>query len=399
MERLKHFHTAISLLFFVVGLLIGQNSFGAYFLASISKSELDPRARTHILVVGKGNALGATLQYAAYSKVQAIRKVFPQDQVLLITVQEKEFKHGANLLYNLGFNYVRIGQQKFLDLQTLMNEMRVYSQIASLNVFSHSAAPADVGIFLDDSPEGIGFRWNPHSPEIIQLRGHFTKDAFAVLHGCNSGHLQAPLLSTAWNIPVAGALAGTHFEVLYQDGFFYWGDTKLQDQMATCASKSCIRLKPDNMVYEGYWGSHSQGLPFVKFFCPQVSTDHCLTGMALSIVTSVSQFNHGLNMTFDQYKKAVQDWMCPSGLFGSAMQKNCIATLAGMDMKNPKWEYTPLLKGSSQCSFHGCYQDAACYLPGAKSCAAQPPTNKTSSTFMMEYLFYLEAYKHLKAYN
>lgn len=168
------------------------------------------------------------------------------------------------LLTEMGFSKI-VNRVSFLSITGLMSELSPYSQIASFHFFSHGSP---MTVFLDRIGVDTDLRWFTEAPESKKLTGHFTKDAYAVFYSYNGGHAHAPGLKNLWNIPVAGALTGTHLEMLSSDNKFYWADKKGQSVRSRCKSSDCYRFRPDNSVYDGMWGTFQQGLPLFKFFCP-----------------------------------------------------------------------------------------------------------------------------------
>ena len=87
---------------------------------------------------------------------------------------------------------------------------------------------------------------------IEKLKGHFSNDAYLFLHGCNTGFILAPFLSK-----------------LHSDGEFYltakgfspnsdWAHRNKNSYNfeTSCRYGKCLRLKPDNHPYIGYWGEY-----------------------------------------------------------------------------------------------------------------------------------------------
>ena len=104
---------------------------------------------------------------------------------------------------------------------------------------------------------------------IEKLKGHFSNDAYLFLHGCNTGFILAPFLSNLLNIPVAASLTSTDFQKLHSDGEFYltakgfspnsdWAHRNKNSYNfeTSCRYGKCLRLKPDNHPYIGYWGEY-----------------------------------------------------------------------------------------------------------------------------------------------
>lgn len=249
---------------------------------------------------------------------------------------------------------------------------------------------------MDRIGKDTDLRWMTEAPESKKLTGRFTKDAYAIFYGCNSGHAHAPYLMKVWKIPVAGALTGVHLEKLSADNKFYWADKKSQGVRSRCHSTDCYRFRPDNAVYQGLWGTFQQGLPLFKFFCPNSLDEQCLAAMAASTASNVSVENKGARMSLQTYARAVQEWMCPSGQVGSSLQSECINALSKIDLSTKNRSYTPFKGISSMCTFSSCYAEPACLNPSVRVCAKELPPPLPSTSFVDEYLSYLRAYPYLK---
>lgn len=378
----------LAILSFLILNLIFQYSEARYFVIPVTSQKLDTNQRVHIVIAGRGNHLSTSLQFAATSKITKLHQIYPRDQILFVTTEEDI--NNAVLLKQMGYKYIQL-KDVLLDLPVLMDELAGFRAIASLHVFSHSGVIA--GIFLDRYPNGVDVRWVPQDPQVKRLSGHFTEDSFATLNGCNAGHVQAPLLSSAWEIPVAGALSSSHLEALYTDGKYYWAENQNKSLIRPCASKSCYRLRPDNVDYNGYWGVFKQGLPFYKFFCSFENDEKCLRAMVASVEANIGLTTHDSKLNYERFALAVREWLCPAGHYPSNLQKTCMDTLANLNLKNPNRTYSPFLGGSAQCDFKTCYEAPECMFPEKKLCALDAPRNHTSTTFVDEYLAYLKGFK------
>ncbi len=361
-----------------------------YFLLQLTPQTLNPDQRIHLVVSGRGNDLGTAPQEAAYAKAKRISETFPQDQILVISTKDND--NNQSSLKKLGYGSIK-PVSATLDSTELMNQLSQYHRIVSLNVYGHSGiAP---GVFLDRTPGTQNdLKWPAHDPNSARLKGHFTSDAVAIFNGCNVGHEQGPELAELWGIPVAGALTSTHFESIGSDGRYYEDGS-----MNACAdgTNDCYRMKPDNADYSGVYGHYTQGLPFYKFFCIGISSEDCQKGMARSILTAVSTEKLGTHPTLKEFTNVVQDWLCPTGRPGQSPQAECMSKLDSLDFGATSSDrfYTPFgsVGHTAQCSFSTCY--ASCSNSNRETCAktAKPPAQTT--TFVEEYVGYLDGYRLL----
>lgn len=393
----------------VLILLLGVsfNSMAAYFkVVASSNPKLDTEKRTHIVVASRGNDLGYLPQLSSASRALKLVDIYPEDQVVVfIPVQSKTLPDEIKRMGMTQFTY----KEDLLNSKQLMNELTVLKKIASFHTYGHGAIVE--GIFLD----AVGdkdVRWYPNDSQSKRLIGHFTDDAFATLNGCNAGHQLAPFLSKLWSIPVSGALVSTHFEVLYDDGNYYWFDEAKKKSFSKTTgdilSKSrschgaCFRMKPDNGVYKGHYGKYTQGLPFFKMFCDGSSEEKCLKAMARSLISQNSTHIYTRDlMGREEYASLAREWLCPSGNYKSTLQLNCKRKLeevsqasANDTLEAAALLYTPFWGVSAQCSFNSCYSKPICVttFQQADKCAQGKPDVKESDTFVKEYLHYLKGY-------
>ncbi len=380
----------------------------AYFVVSVGAPSLDPHRRTHVVIAGYGNDLGTAPQIAATAKVRKIAEIYPSDQILFICARELSEEENIQLLRRIGYENIR-SEDQLLTVANLMNELKVYDQIAGLHVYSHSGITP--GIFLDldptKPPSSNDLKWAYDAPAASLLVGHFTSDAIVTLNGCNSGHAQAPYLAQLWKVPVSGALTSTHFEALYQDGNYYWADPSQSQFLADntlgtmqtkipCNKGACYRMRPDNWDYIGVYGHYFMGLPNYQFFCVGISDAQCTAGMAHSILIDVSSQALSSSPTLEQYTRAVQEWICPTDAYSKPTQSRCMAELAKLnmlDLSKADVEYTPFGGRTANCTFSSCYRNSECLHPEIKVCALSPqPDLRHSTTFIDEYAAYLRGY-------
>lgn len=379
----------------------------AYYKAIVSEhSQLNFNQRTHFLVASRGNDLGYLPQLVAVSRALKIADIYPEEQVVVIIPVESETP--PNEIKRMGISNIEYIEE-LLNSKQLMNEMSAFSQIASFHTFGHAAIVE--GVFLD----AVGdkdVRWYPNDAQSKRLIGHFTEDAFATMNGCNNGHQLAPYLSRLWKIPVSGALTGTHFEAIYDDGKYYWFDEVVKKSFARNTGEllskkrscfgACYRMRPDNHQYKGHYGKYQQGLPFFKFFCGGTDQDRCLKAMAQSLLTQTSTQSYSEEfISKSEFAHTAREWLCPSGEYKSDLQKNCMETLEKVGQlleQNQSIEhlklFTPFRGVSSQCSFNSCYAKPVCQMSfqEADRCAQSAPDVTSSDSFVQEYLNYLNGY-------
>jgi hypothetical protein len=213
------------------------------------------------------------------------------------------------------------------------------------------------------------FRLPPNSRENKRLQGHFTNEAYAIFHGCNTGFIVAPTLSKTWGIPVAGTLASSAFEYLSKDGRFYFagvgggGKASVNDtsfyQQIPCANGACTRMKPGNSPYSGIWGDFKGGgLNFFKFFCVKNDERRCYQSMARSLVDSVSVKPVGQRPSLGDYKELLFDFLCTSAGQGKHRAK-CEASLENYHLSR-RLGPNGFVGKQIQCSFKECFAKVEC---------------------------------------
>lgn len=378
----------------------------AYFLMTFKTQTIDYNLPTRLLTAGRGEKLGTQFQEVATAKALKYRELNANEQIVLISSNEPDIDN-ARILRNFGFVIHKETSRTF-DGEKFLEEAIKFKKILSLDIFGHSSA--QYGLYFDSRRH----RLERDSSGIAKLKGNFLKDAYAILHGCNTGFNLAPTLSALWGIPVAGSMTSTNFQKMHSDGNFYltekgfypnedWAEVndKSYESEVKCSSGACLRLKPDNSRYIGFWGEYAGGgLPFYKFFCIKNSPQDCMRIMAKSMFSSLGEERVDSNSSIEEYQRAVVDFLCPISIkkdLRSECEKNLAnALVTGIETYNP-FAHTQL-----ECDFKGCKAKISCkeiiftniIKPG--SCELENTFNGKSSTIVREYKAYLEGFKSLK---
>lgn len=389
---------------FLVVLLMAMQA-NAYLITSYKTDRIDYEAPTRILVAGVGDNLGTQFQEVARGKALKYSQQFPNDQIVLITAKEPDLDNKAQLKV-WGFNMQSEERGNF-NGQSLLEDAIKFKKIASIDIFSHSSA--QYGIHLDSKAH----RLTLNTKGLEKLRGHFLPEAFAFLHGCNAGFNLAPFLSDLWEIPVAGAMTSTNFQKLHNDENFYlieegfypntdWATKNPLsfDQEVKCNAGMCLRLKPDNTPYTGFWGEYQDGgLPFYKFFCIKNSDESCKKIMAKSLLSFIGNTNLKKTATLEEYKQSVFDFLCP--VSGSKnLRAECEAKLEESLLGGDQ-TYNPFSRKQVECDFKACKVEIKCdkvfltgvYKPG--TCSLVNKVEGRATTLTREYKAYIEGYKNL----
>lgn len=377
----------------------------SYFVTAFKQNKIDYNAPTRVMVAGNGDDLGLLFQEVAKGKALKYAEQGPKDQIVFITINEKELDN-ANALSRWGFNVIDDERGTF-DGKVFIKETVKFKKILSLDIFSHSSA--QFGIHLD----GKANRVTLNTKGLEALKGNFMKDAYAQLHGCNSGFNLAPFLSATWGIPVAGSMTSSNFQKLHSDGNFYleepgyapnsdWSKTNTlsYDKPTDCKSGTCIRIKPDNTPYYGFWGQYSGGgLPFYKFFCINNSKEDCTRVMAKALLNFTGTVNIKKESSLDEYKKAVYDFLCPVSS-KKDLRQECIDNLE-QALVTKDYTYNPFSRPQVECDFKKCQVEITCEkiiltgIPKPGTCVLQNNATSKATTLVREYIAYLEGYKSL----
>lgn len=378
----------------------------AYITGTMGKGTLNPNVRTHIFIIGNGGDLGTALGNVAATKAKKYKDLYPNDQIYMLSVNETS-KDDVNVqeLAAVGFDNLTVKGSGFKS-KNVLEEMMAFNQIASVDIMSHSVAY--YGVILD----GKFNRMDPKKDGYDALKGHFTADAYAFLHGCNSGQLLAPIFSSAWGIPVAGSFTGTDFQFVSTNKQFYNDDERRPngiskstvnsvsyERNAGCYQGACMRLFPDNFAYGGYWGSFREGgLGFYKWFCSNNDEKRCFTAMARAALSYVSVKSLRENSSLEDYKEVVYDYLCPQNR-KEVCREALIAAEKGGSMTPDFYQSKTL-----QCDFKSCKAKFKCQaipfvdLLKKGSCTVENlrASDKTT-TLADEYIAYLKGYKLLQA--
>ena len=377
----------------------------AYLITSFYSNEIDYSQPTRLLIAGDGHDLGLLFQEVAKSKALKYHELNPDYQIILITAEEKELDN-KQALKRWGFN-LQDEKRSSLDGESFLKEAIKFKKIASIDIFSHSSAQH--GIHLD----GRSNRLDLTTKGVAQLRSHFIKDAYAYLHGCNSGFYMAPFLSKEWEIPVAGSMTSTNFQKLHNSGDFYLTDPGLAPdsewktandltflKTIDCRDGACMRLKPDNHPYVGFWGEYTDGgLPFYKFFCVKNSTQDCERVMAKSLLSFIGTTNLNSKSSFTDYKKVAIDFLCPINA-KRELRKECEENLESALLTGDE-TYNPFSKALLECDFKKCKAEVDCTKvlftkiskPG--TCGLKITYPGQATTLVREYKSYLQGFKSL----
>jgi hypothetical protein len=371
----------------------------ASIFAKIGSGAFDKNKKTHIIMVGSADEAGKLFQQAAITKGLKYQEVNPQNQVIFLMEFEGKLKDNVGWLQGKKVQVVKSNKSMLLTA-VFVDVARSLRSISTIDIYSHSGV--SYGAKLSD----FG-RFNTADKSILKIKPNLAPDAYMVLHGCNSGFDEAPLFSELLEIPVFGSMTSTDFQEKLSDGKWYFNNS--EDKPAglkldpKCTNGLCIRMKPRNGAYTGYWGNYSGGgLPFYKAYCTKISEEKCLSALAKTTLNAVGSKTLSKTSTEAEYKEVVQDLLCPISPTKN-LREECIAKLdaalaAKEESNGPTKSYSPFNGKQLQCSFEGCKFKFVCTNPRFSSgiCDLVNTATDKATTFVDEYLSYMTAFKYLK---
>jgi hypothetical protein len=323
-----------------VSLLFTANS-AAYFIGAFTPT-IDRSRETHVIVVGYSHGMGKLLIESSVATGLRLQEAFPERQVAFFVIRENEEVMSA--LEKFSVELLQENKKK-LTPGALINELKTFTKIASLEFFSHTHVHWGAGI------EGLkkSQRISHETPGLADLRTHFSPYGYVFFHGCNAGFVIAPALVKVLGVPVAGALASTSVERLHSDGNWYEDDWDQKFRRKGWANENnvsyakaipcergvCTRMRPDNRPYQGTYGKFSVGLGFYKFFCPEEKMELCQVSMAQSLLGFPSQGRLQRTDSLGAFEKYAAKFLCASELTEKGREK-CITGLASATAALPR---------------------------------------------------------------
>lgn len=379
--------------------ILASTPIHAYMMGKITEGPIVKSKPTHVVVAGTAHEAGMLFQQAAITKALKYRELYPNDQIVFLSQHEGEFENNATWLKKRGVE-VLVQNKKDLTTEKFVDHLKEFSQIRTLDIFSHSAA--SYGIQLSSITRG---KVGPNDKKIAQLKGHFTADAMITLNGCNSGFFVAPAWSKTLGVPVSGSLTSTDFQELHTNGNYYLNNpesmpkdspraetnTLAFESAPNCKLGLCIRMKPVNGPYNGYWGSYYEGgLPFYKLFCTGVSDEVCTKAYQTMARHFISTKNLKTDTSFDAYKTVVQDMLCPISA-NKPWREECVKALNEVEADQSLTTYNPFRGKQLQCDNQGCSFELDCPR-FKKECSLINTHNGKATTLTDEYRRYLQAF-------
>jgi hypothetical protein len=377
-------------------------------IATLGTAGIDTSKTTHLIVIGYSHGQGTQFALAAMARARRYRALYPDHQIVFFgAIESGGGRTDTQVLGGLGAKVISDDpDEKFYD-DVLVKRMKAFKALASFDFYGHSS-PWNLGV------EATGTRLGTFSSvDLTAVRNSFTSDAYATLNGCNAGRVLAPVLSEAWQIPVSGALTGSNFQALHSDGRWYvadpgrapstaWANTngKSFSTPVACSQGACLRLKPENAPYHGYWGDFEGGLGHYQFFCNHASAaSDCGRRMAMSLVASVSVEPLSATSSREAFERVVLDWLCPNdatsvrfeacrtGLREAALSSQGFSSFRGKPL---------------ECTDAGCVDDMTCETdaygsPKPGTCSDDVVSASEPMTQVREYQRYMAGFDALQS--
>ncbi len=371
----------------------------AYMMGKLTSEKLISSKPTHIVVAGTAHEAGTLFQQAAIAKALKYKELYPENQIIFLSQHEGDFEYNASWLKKRGVD-VLVQNKKDLTTEKFVDHLKEFSAIKTLDIFSHSAA--SYGIQLSSITRG---KIGPNDKKIAELKGQFTPDAMITLNGCNSGFFVAPEWSKTLGIPVSGSLTSTDFQELHADGNYYLNNAESMpkeipradsntiafENAPNCKLGLCVRMKPVNGPYNGYWGSYSEGgLPFYKIFCTGASESQCSMAFKKMAKHFISTKNLKTDASFESYKAVVQDILCPISA-SKPWREECAKALNEVEIDQSLSVFNPFRGKQLQCDNNRCSFELDCPI-FKKECALINTHNGKATTLADEYRRYLQAF-------
>lgn len=405
-------------------------------VATFDKSgAIDLTKPTRILLVGDSDKLGELPLWAATGRARRYAQLYPNDQVVLFTTQDVSTADvtqvGAQAVKEEPFGNVKLTDLSRLSTDKLVAALDRFKKIASLDFFGHSSP---FGALLEASGDKRSLE--PGNMGVLADNFDRSRDPYVTLNGCNGGVSVAAQMSKVLKLPVSGALTGSNFQELMNDGKFYIGDDGFfpaglrrasvndrsfgADTRASCARGACVRMKPQDAPYRGVWANPETGfqytLSYYKFFCNYDDpTKTCERGMARSLYGFLTEKPVDARSSDADFKLALADWFCTRST-DPAWFDQCKASLESAVAEDKPFTPQRTAKDFAiECDRTGCnsQQEFRCTLVGGvpqkktcvwvqKGCAADKKPdacrapNTNPRTTVTEYKAYLAGQKLLR---
>lgn len=298
----------------IVILLCSVLNAHAYIVTTLGGSS----PKTHVFVIGRAINLGDLFLRSAQTKIMRYKDMYPNERILVIGAGELHKKRSF-IKNNFGHK-ILYSDSKKLTVSRLTSLFKKLDDVQSVDFFSHSGAVYGIGI-----ERNTPIRFS-NTALMMAIKASFSLGAYVVINGCNSGFVQAPKMSEVLGVPVFGSLTSTDFQKIHNNGQWYINNRGFYPEggfarvnsssyatAKNCYGQSgCVRMKPDNHMYVGTWGSYKVGLPYYRPFCSEgVSQRHCDRSIAQEVILYPANRVASRSISREEFRDSVVDYICP----------------------------------------------------------------------------------------
>jgi len=313
-------------------LFFNLNSY-SYSIFTLKPLDWSQVKTVDVFIAGFGHEMGLQFLSSAITRAKVHDERYPESRAqIILWAKEWNKSRDTAVLRNRGMRILYANSRK-LKNKYIFDYLNQLPSISSLHIVSHSAAFA--GNAIQKSTSRLGpenFPWK-------ELSSKFTPDSYVYLHGCNTGFIVAPAISTLLGRPVFGSLTSTDFQEIFANGNWYHNNAgvgqfpsgmtrlgssgELYNESLSCKKGFCHRMMANRHPYRGYWGRYEVGLPYYRPFCNYGSSvnQDCRVGIAQAIFTTPT-------ISSRSWEDKVLDHMCPR-MADAATFDNCVAVLKG----------------------------------------------------------------------
>jgi hypothetical protein len=356
-----------------------------YFSADLKTSDENPNMGVHLIIAGKGLEVVDQWLIAAQSQALVFKDRKNHGPIKIISAID--LPSYSEYIKAWGYSNVRVFKQTMTD-QRVVSLIAENQKIASIDFIGHNGAIKGLAL------ENYDNRFFMDAVQLMApLKSRFTADSFIRVMGCNTGWNLAPALANALNVPAAGTFTFADIQKLHETNVWYYNDkgrfpegTKFNtvnsvsySEPITCKkSGGCLRLKPVSIAYQGKHGKYSGTLPFMKFFCGNLSTNDCARRMAKSTQYLIGINNLQNKPSQNLYAETVSDHFCSAWLDSNkrvTCQRQIMDHMNGQ--KSVLTQFKTVSENMLTCDFKKCAFKTNC---DSGTCVLEADVTKGAST-------------------
>jgi hypothetical protein len=369
----------------------------AMFVATRS-GQLNTQVPLRIMVIGAPGDLGKLMANSALVRARIYEEYDQQSQVVIMGIDRDEAHFAAR-----GFRIVR-SNRRLLRSSDIAQVIRSSRAVRSLDVYSHSNVQSGAQLDAGRTERPFLSRGDDMWSELARKR---MEETFVFLHGCNSGVNFAPWIARNVGVAAYGSLTGTNFQYIYNDQ--YWAFPYMSprhsrstrsslgtNRVNNCQAGECVRMKPDNAIYRGYWGEFTTGgYPAYKLFCHEGNLRSCQRAAVHNIKTFPSIIPANAVSNIQDYKERAIDFMCPDAQ-SVERHSRCRRELE-KSLEGGRSTYSPFRGNTLNCDLRDCKVQFECrrtiFGRVTNECNLTNQSSGSHSAFTDEFRFLMNAYQ------